>query len=98
VLDDDWVRQWARDIDDATSTMMATFEADYGYPPGVNGVRWADADDARWHRRSIARSYCRVINGVTSVASRDRELIGGSRSTSPVSTRIRTPHDGSFGR
>jgi hypothetical protein len=45
VLDDEWVRQWARDIDDAMSTMTATFEVDHGYPPGVNEVRWADADD-----------------------------------------------------
>ncbi|MBB2943667.1 hypothetical protein FB565_003396 [Actinoplanes lutulentus] len=41
----DWVRHWATDIDAAVSSMMATFEADYGYPAGVNEVRWATAGD-----------------------------------------------------
>ncbi|GAA1656797.1 hypothetical protein [Actinoplanes couchii] len=40
-----WVRQWATDIDTATRDMTATFEATYGYPAGVNEVRWATADD-----------------------------------------------------
>ncbi|MBL7254034.1 hypothetical protein [Paractinoplanes lichenicola] len=40
-----WVRQWAGDIDAAASSLMATFEASYGYPPGANLVRWAADDD-----------------------------------------------------
>jgi hypothetical protein len=40
-----WVQQWATDIDAATSSMMATFETDYGYAAGVNEVRWATAVD-----------------------------------------------------
>ena len=30
----DWVQQWATGIDAATSSMMATFETDYGYAVG----------------------------------------------------------------
>ncbi|SDS44525.1 hypothetical protein [Actinoplanes derwentensis] len=42
---DGWVRQWATDIDAAAGGMVATFESDFGYPAGVNEVRWATADD-----------------------------------------------------
>lgn len=41
----DWVRHWATGIDTAASGMMATFEADHGYPADVNEVRWATAED-----------------------------------------------------
>jgi hypothetical protein len=57
---DDRVRRWATGIDAAASGMTATFEAAYGYPPGVNEVRWATADDRvdaeRYGRDTLASS------------------------------------------
>ncbi|MEU4625195.1 hypothetical protein AB0G04_35130 [Actinoplanes sp. NPDC023801] len=68
-----WVRQWATDINAATSSMMATFETDYGYAAGANEARWATAADRidaeRYGRDPLASEpmadFYKVVAGVS---------------------------------
>jgi hypothetical protein len=42
-LDQDWLASWSNEINQALKPFLATFEATYGYPPGDNLIRTAEA-------------------------------------------------------
>jgi hypothetical protein len=63
-----WIRQWATDVDAAASRMTATFETVYGYPPGVNEVRWAGIGDRvpadRYRRDALSSPWMADFYGI----------------------------------
>ncbi|GAA1367061.1 hypothetical protein [Streptomyces beijiangensis] len=63
-LSPSWLTQWCDQIAEAVDAMLVDFEDAYGYTPGANGIREANADDLR-----AARDYGHEALGFSDMAT-----------------------------